>query len=136
MSKSIHIHIPTEEENNAAMAEFITQQKQLRDQRREHARAAHPALARLVHVCTGMSGQSFKVRALLYSLWNGQPADLSEVLNLDLNVRADVCVVILAFGYEANPSAEVKSFFYDAISQAFKDAKLFDWFLEEYKGSK
>jgi hypothetical protein len=130
------IHIPTEAENQAAIAEFITEQKQLRQQRQSHAQAAHPALARLVHVCAGMSGQSFKVRALLYSLWNGQPADLSEVLNLDLNVRADVCAVILAFGYESSPNALVPSFFYDAISNAFKSARLYDWFLEEFKGSK
>jgi hypothetical protein len=127
------IHIPTEEENKAAIQEFVAEQRALRLQRMELARLAHPALARLVQVCAVQTGQSYHVRALLYSLWNGQPASLSDVLHLDNSIRLDVCAVLAAFGFESSPNAEVKSFFYDAFKDAFKAAGLFDWFVEAHK---
>jgi hypothetical protein len=52
------------------------------------------------------------------------------VLNLDHELREDFCAVVLAFGFESSPNSEVKSFFYDAMRDAFKSAGLYEWFLE------
>ena len=130
---NLKLNIPTEEENKAAIAEFVAEQRALRVQKMKLADAAHPALARLVEVCRHQTGQSYHVRALLYSLWNGQPTSLSNVLNLDAAIRADVCATIAAFGFESSPNSIVPSFFYDAMRDAFKTAGLLEWFLEEGK---
>ena len=54
----------------------------------EHALVpAWEGLTRLTEVCLHKTGQGYKVRALLYSLWNGQPASLLEVVSLDWQIR-------------------------------------------------
>jgi hypothetical protein len=91
--------------------------------------AAVPALDRLCEVMRGRSGQPYKVRALLYSLWNGQPTRLNEVLSLDRNIREDFCAVLLAFGY---CDREVE-FFYDAVTAALKKVGQYEWFIEAHE---
>ena len=73
------------------------------------------------------TGQSYKLRRLLYSLWNGKPAPLISILELDYTLRTDLCLVLLAFGYE---DSKVQ-FFYDAIKHSLQNNGLWDWFLEE-----
>ncbi len=81
------------------------------------------ALSDLVDCCQNMSGQSYKVRALLYSLWNGKPTSLLEVVSLDSSLRLKLALVICAFGS--------RGFFYDEIKAAFVRRGLFDWFVEQ-----
>ncbi|MGA3170324.1 MAG: hypothetical protein ABSE62_04865 [Chthoniobacteraceae bacterium] len=135
MSKSACIiNPPTEEENKAALDEFIAEDRKQRNEARESATAAMPAVDRLCEVMRGRSGQPYKVRALLYSLWNGQPVSLVEVVGLDWKIKKDLCAVILAFGYESGPFCKEEfSFFYDAVTAAVKRAGQFEWFLEEHK---
>lgn len=113
--------------------------QRLRVTAQEHAKAAEKAreaLPRLVHVCAQKTGQSYHVRELLYSLWNGQPGKLIELLSLDWAVRLDVLAVCAGFGFEPYEGpggphdADTPSFFYDELSGAFKAAGLFDWFCE------
>lgn len=96
----------------------------------EFARAALPGL---VDVCAAKSGQSYKIRELLYSAWNGQPTSLLELVGLDWSIKVDVLTVLLAFGCE--PGGGTPPFFYDAISDAFKAAGLMEWFREAHKAS-
>jgi hypothetical protein len=123
---------PTDAERKAALGEFFGRINEVQKRRGGAAAEAITALPRLIAACAGKSGQGYKLRALLYSLWNGQPADLSDVLNLDYNLREDLCKVILAFGYEDRKGAG--SFFYNEITNAFKSAGLYEWFLECHKG--
>ena len=123
------IHMPTDEENKAALAEFFGRQKQVRAEQRAAADAGLAALDRLVAVLkeNHFTGQPHKLRELLYSLWNGKPAELSELLGLDWELRKDICAVMAGFGYED----EQTKLFYRAIEDRLKAAHLFDWFLEE-----
>ena len=121
------IHFPTKEENEAALAEFFTREKRVREQRTKAAVVAMPALKRLSKVLCERSGQPYKVRALLFSLWNGKPVQLNEVLGLDWEIRQDLCAVILAFGFEENGV----DFFYRAIENEVRGVRQWDWFLEE-----
>jgi hypothetical protein len=104
-------------------AEFHATQKKLREIDSQNAIAAIPALYRLVKVCGNMSGQSFKLRSMLYSLWNGKPTSLVEIVNLDRCLREDLLSVMRAFGSQ--------DFFYEKISEAFRSAGLFEWFISE-----
>jgi hypothetical protein len=90
---------------------------------------AQAALERLAEVMKGRSGQPHKVRTLLYSMWNGKPAELNELLGLDWQIKKDLVAVMLAFGYE---DSKVK-FFYRAIETAIKNSGQWEWFLEERK---
>jgi len=129
------IHIPTDEENKAALAEFFGRQKQVRAEQRAAAVAGLAALDRLVAVLkeNHFTGQPHKLRELLYSLWNGKPAELSELLGLDWELRKDICAVMAGFGFEdaQTPSRGSVKLFYRAIEDRLKAAHLFDWFLEE-----
>lgn len=90
---------------------------------------AQAVLPGLVDICGAKTGQSYKVRAVLYSAWNGQATSvLDGLLGLDWAIKRDVLSVLLAFGCE--PGGGTPAFFYDAISDAFKAAGLFDWFCE------
>ncbi len=113
----------TEEDKKQAVKEFA--QRMLEDRRRneELATLAKPALTRLVEVCRHKTGQGYKLRALLFSLWNGKPASLLEIIALDRAIREDLVAVLRAFGSD--------QFFYKEIKAAFGDAGLFEWFIEE-----
>lgn len=121
------LHIPTEEENQAALREFFAERKQVNEERRQAVLAAEPALKRLCEVMCDRSGQCYKVRSILYSLWNGQPTQISETLNLDWQIKKDICAVILAFGFEDKDT----KFFYNALEQAVRATGQWDWFLLE-----
>jgi hypothetical protein len=83
------------------------------------------AMALLIDCMSNRSGQSYKVRNLLYSLWNGQATgSLIELRALDGEIRFALCVVFLRFGID---------FEYDDISGPIKKAGLFDWFIEEFQ---
>ena len=113
------------------MTEFFDRQKQVRSEYRAAAVAGPAALDRLVAALkeNHFTGQPYKIRELLYSLWNGKPAQLNELLGLDWELRKYVCAVIAGFGFE---DAQTK-LFYNAISDRLKAADLFDWFTEEHQ---
>ncbi len=77
----------------------------------------------LVNVCRNKTGQSYKLRGLLYSLWNGKPYSLLELLSLDFELRQSFLMVCAVFG--------ASNFFYDQIKAEFVAVGLFDWFCEE-----
>lgn len=89
----------------------------------ENIAEAKERLSALVKVCSNKTGQSYKVRSLIYSLWNGKPASLLNLITLDNEIRCNVLVVCAAFGD--------RKFFYDEIKAAFVERGLFDWFVEE-----
>ena len=102
-----------------------------RERRRRHGEAAAiagPALGRLLEVCRHKTGQSYHVRNLLYSLWNGHPVSLLDLLHLDYPIREDLSRVFLGFGFEGRRPEE-QTFFYDTIKAAFTNAGLFEWFI-------
>ncbi|MEQ1862815.1 MAG: hypothetical protein ABMA13_23075 [Chthoniobacteraceae bacterium] len=129
----------TDEQREDALGSFFAEQRTLMSERRAAVVAAQPALERLCEMLSGRSGQPYKVRALLYSLWNGQAVSLSETLGLDWAIKKDLCSVILAFGFDdANPfvaGCTGAEFFYDAIRDALKRAGQFEWFLEAHAES-
>lgn len=131
--KSVHFdtrHLavdePTPEERDAVLREFFGKLKTDNAERREAVAAAEPALQRLCRVMQGMTNQSGHVRGLLYSLYNGQPYSLLEVVALDWAVQKDIAAVVLAFGFEERDGVQ---FFYDAIKTAVVSAGLWDWFI-------
>lgn len=104
--------------------------EQQRNNRMQHKLAAVEAKEAMEQLCQAMvskTGQAFKLRALLYSLWNGKPATLSDVLCLDWFLRMQLVAVISGFGYEG---AEVK-FFYDDMKATLDRHNLMTWFIEE-----
>jgi uncharacterized protein YukE len=109
--------------SDPAVQEFFSR---LKAQQRERAALVQPAveaLDRLVACCAGASGQSYKLRALLFSLWNGKPAELLETVSLDWTLKKDFCAVVLAFGHD--------EFFYRQLERAFEARGLLDWFRAE-----
>ena len=102
------------------LAEIIRMQ---RDSDLRRAGSAQAALPVLVEACRHKTGQSYHLRSLLYSLWNGKPASLLDVVNLDRSLRDALLAVVSAFGSEV--------FFYNQISDGFKQAGLFHWFIAE-----
>lgn len=131
MSSAPTIHIPTEDENQAALREFLARSKAVRTEHRDAARAGLAALDRLVAVLkeNHHTGQPYKIRELLYGLWNGKPAELSELLGLDWELRKDVTAVIAGWGYEDATT----QLFYRALEDRLKGAGLFDWFTDEHQ---
>jgi len=89
---------------------------------------ARPALDRLVEVMRNKTGQSYKLRALLYSMWNGKPTSLSNICGLDYELRQDLGAVSLAWGYGRGDW----ELFYDEMKAAVSRAGLWDWFLEQH----
>ncbi len=116
---------------SALLEAFGAELKRTLQQQRGVIEFARVALPGLVDVCAAKTGQSYKVRALLYSAWNGQATSLLELVSLDWAIKRDVLTVLLAFGCE--PGGGTPAFFYDAISDAFKAAGLFEWFCEAHK---
>jgi hypothetical protein len=119
------IHFPTPEEREATQARLIEELATLRREQAEADAEALPALARLAEVLRERSGQPYKLRSLLWSLWNGKPTSLLEVVNLDRSIRKDLCAVLLAYGSDA--------VFYDALKAAVTRAGQWDWFVEEWQ---
>ncbi len=117
-------------EREAVMASFGAHIRHVKQKQLLAIEAAKPALERLVTVCAQKTGQSYKVRELLYSLWNGQAASLLEIVTVDWAIKEDLLAVLLAFGSE--PKGEAP-FYYDAISDAFERQGLMDWFTEAHR---
>jgi hypothetical protein len=114
---------------SALLDAFGAELKRTLPQQRGVIEFARVALPGLVDVCAAKTGQAYKLRALLYSAWNGQATSLLDGLTgLDWPIKKDVLTVLLAFGCE--PGGGTPGFFYDAISDAFKAAGLFEWFCE------
>ncbi len=111
------------------VAKALQQQRDIALQRRQACLIALPAMQRLAEVLRGRSGQPYKLRALLYSLWNGKPASLVEIVGLDWEIRQDLLLVMAAFGYEDSKAG----LFYIAIETAIRYAGQWTWFLEERK---
>ena len=111
---------------NSALLDAFGAVRVAQDQQRQAIAEAVPALQRLVVVCAAKTGQSRKVRGLLYSAWNGQATSVLELVGLDWAIKRDVLRVLLAFGCEPMRA----SFFYDELSDAFKAGGLFEWFCE------
>jgi hypothetical protein len=84
---------------------------------------AKQALNSLVTYCRQQTGQGYKLRGLLYSLWNGKSYSLLEIICLDRALRVNLIIVLARFG--------ANNFFYDEIKTEFVAAGLFDWFCEE-----
>ena len=80
-------------------------------------------------VCAAKTGQSYKLRALLFSAWNGKPTSLLELTGLDWAIKTNLLTVLLAFGCE--PGGGTPGFFYEAITDAFTAAGLLEWFTAE-----
>jgi len=136
MSNGPTIHFPPPEESVEAEIDGVVVVgprdlldlfKAQSDRQRAAVDLAKPALDRLVNdVLTQRSGQCYKVRELLWSLWNGKPASLSEVCGLDYELRADLCAVIQAWGFGRGDW----EFFYDALESRVRRAGQWEWFLE------
>jgi len=123
----LDIEFEGEETADAEMKDSLAKMRAHALERRQACIVALPALARLVEVMHGRSGQPYKVREILFSLWNSKPCDLLHVVNLDWEIRKDLVAVILAFGYE---DSKVKCF-YDALKSAVERSGNWDWFIEE-----
>lgn len=135
------IEIPPKEPNETAVidgvemtgpSDVLAQFKQQRDRHRAAVEAARPALAKLVEVMRHGTGQSYHLRALLFSLWNGKPASLLDVVHLDPELRQALGLVIQAWGL----GSRNWEFFYDAMKAAINGAGIWDWFLEESENIK
>ncbi len=123
------IRFPSPLEEAAELQEFIAAQQVLKTERQEAINQAEPALARLMEVLKDRSGQPYKLRALLYSMWNGKPVSLTETLGFDWQIKKDFVAVLLAFG----GWNDKQEFFYNAIERAVRAAGQWEWFLEEAK---
>lgn len=121
----IRDHEEDDSQRDAVLNEMFAGLARTTKERRAAVAPAQAALARLCDVMRSGTNQSYHVRAMLFSLYNGKPASLIEVLSLDWAIRQDVCAVILAFGFE-EPGTE---FFYGAMKAAVTAAGLWDWFI-------
>jgi hypothetical protein len=121
------IHIPSKEEEAADLQEYFKRAKTVSRERLAAAIAAEPALKRLCKVLCERSGQPYKLRSILFSIWNGKPASMIEIVSLDWEIRKDLSAVLLAFGFEGNGV----EFFYSALQRAITAAGQWNWFVEE-----
>jgi hypothetical protein len=128
----------------AILGKFFSEQRERRTERLAAVEAAEPALERLCrNVLTQRSGQCYRVRDLLYSLYNGQATSLLEIVSLDWELRKDLCAVFLAFGFEDSEFAPTeggasvtqgdRDFYYAAMKKAITAAGQWDWFCEAHK---
>ena len=85
---------------------------------------ATAGMERLVACMKNKTGQSCHLRNLLYSLWNGHPTRMVEIVNLDRSLRSTLLSVMCVLGSN--------TFFYDEISKAIKAAGLFDSFIKAH----
>jgi hypothetical protein len=121
----------TDSKADALIDDALRTQRERQLQRRDAAIIAVPALYRLVDVMRHKTGQGYKLRAFLYSMFNGKPASLLEALGLDWPIRQDLALVWLGFGYE--DPGRGHAFFYDALKDAVSSVHLWAWFIEEGK---
>jgi len=111
-----------EEEEKRIMQSFFEGQKIMRAERDAAVKLALPAMDRLAKVLCCRSGQPYKLRAILFSMYNGKPTKL-EIVNFDWEIRKDLAAVCLAFGADG--------FFYDQMKAAIFNVGQWNWFVEE-----
>ena len=123
---------PNAASTESPVREEINRMLEVRQKHGEAARLARRSLDTLILVMRNKTGQSYKVRAFLYSLWNGQAVSLLDAITLDYDLRRCLCDVIMAWGYEARPVDfnNDQSFFYDYVKERVTKAQLWDWFLD------
>ncbi|HEY1171065.1 MAG TPA: hypothetical protein VGH19_06800 [Verrucomicrobiae bacterium] len=124
MCTTIQAENPTKKaaEDQAVLQEFFKGVRECQTESKAAALAGIEALNRLIEACRHQSGQSYKIRSMLYSLFNGQPADMSDIQTLDWALRKDLTAVALGMGCPGFPDYLIK--------EMFKAAKLGKWFLE------
>lgn len=110
-------------ERDVVLEEFFAGERASRRAIAAALPAAREGIQRLAAACAHKTGQSYHLRAFLFSLWNGKPTRLIEIVSLDRALRMDLLAVLAVFGCDA--------FFYREIQDAFKQANLFEWFLDE-----
>jgi len=125
MNQGPVIRFPTREEEKARLQDVLKKLKANADEHYGAVVLALPALSRLAEVLTVRSGQPYKLRSLLYSMWNGKPASLGEIVCFDWQIKKDLCAVMLAFGHN--------ELFYTEIENAVRSVGQWDWFLEEWE---
>jgi hypothetical protein len=139
MRKAKFIHLPDDEPHETEVIDgietvgprdLLNELKTAMDRQRAAVDLARPALARLVQVMTHRTGQGYKLRSLLYSMWNGLPTTVNDVCGLDYELRQDLGAVILAWGFGRGDW----EFFYDSMKAAVSAAGLWEWFLEAGEG--
>ncbi|NBW32042.1 MAG: hypothetical protein EBR48_05320 [bacterium] len=121
---------PTAEERAAMLKSFFGEVSAVTKERIAAMESAFLAVPRLAEAMAQRTDQSYTIRKLLFSLWNGKAADVSDVMTLDWSLRKDVCAVILAFGFEDGP----RKFWYDELIKLLRDAggyRLEKWFVQE-----
>ena len=126
--KAEPIEETTDAQKESALGGFFAALKKNTASGRAAVEAAVPAMNRLAEVLQGRSGQPHKLRALLYSLYNGQPTSLLEIVALDRSIREDLCAVLLGFGFESPGAA----FFYKEMKAAIVEAGQWEWFIEAH----
>lgn len=107
------------ERDDAVFDELGRQLREARQGRRAAAKEAHAALVRLAAACKHHSGQSYDLRAMLYSLWNGEARSVRN------------CVTGLDWQLQRDGDADVPALWDAAIQVAFEQAGEWDWFLQE-----
>ncbi len=130
----------TEEDVKDAFREVIDLERKRRKEQKEAVELARPALDRLCEVMMGCSSQCYKVRALLYSIWNGQQTHLNELLAVDWEIKKDLCAVFLAFGFDDTEfnaeGAPIRNkdgdFYYDTMKDAITQVGRWEWFCEAH----
>jgi len=93
------------------------------------AQVAIGAIDRLMPVLQGRSGQSFRVRGILWSLYNGKAYSWLEIVHLDRAIKEDLAALMLGWG--------CPGCFYDELKAAVTAAGQWQWFTAEsdYQGS-
>ena len=116
----------------ATVRPYLAQWAAVNAERRAAAVEGRAAFRRLLRVMEHKTGQGYKLRALLYSLYNGQPASLLDAITLDWAIRKDLNLVLLGFGCEFAGDQKQFGFFYDAMKTDLQQAGLFDWFVAQF----
>ena len=124
------IRFPSEAEEKRLMEDSLRRMRDVRHEQGEAARSALPALKRLIEVMRHKTGQGYKLREFLHSMWSGTAtADLCSVVSLDWEIRKDLGRVLLAWGFPG--SKHQGEFFYTQLEEALSAAGLLEWFRKD-----
>lgn len=124
------INFRSEQEERDDVASALQRMRAVRREAVQFAAVAPVELGKLIECMRHQTGQGYKLRKLLHSLWSGSAtADLSDVLSLDWELRKSFVAVLLGWGCSSTPTQP--EFFYRALEEALSDAGLVEWFREE-----
>ena len=115
---------PRSPEEQAAVAEFLSDMKRLRGAAVDAATKGRAALPRLVDAALGHSGQSDVVLRWLASIYNGSEApavELDEIRRLDWSLREDLLAVVLGCAQGDFSDVEIRKAFDAAGGQEAVD---------------